>query len=115
MKVLVVDDEYFICQLNKEELEDEGYEVVVAHNGDEALAKVESEHPDIVTMDIKMRYDGEGVHALRQIKQVSYFRLRNDYSILFHSICNLIQSKSEHRIMRLKLISNLIQSLRTLL
>lgn len=70
MKVLLVDDEHFICQLGKEELQDEGYEVVVAHNGDEALAMVESENPDIVTLDIKMRYDGEGVHALRQIKQI---------------------------------------------
>ena len=69
MKVLVVDDEYFICQLCKEELEDEGYEVVLAHDGDEALAMVESERPDLVALDIKMRYEGEGVHALRQIKQ----------------------------------------------
>lgn len=69
MKVLLVDDEYFICQLCKEELEDEGYEVILAHNGDEAIAKVEAESPDIVSMDIKMRYDGEGVHALKQIKQ----------------------------------------------
>ncbi len=69
MKVLIVDDEYFICQLCKEELEDEGYEVVLAHDGDEAIAMVESEHPDLVALDIKMRYEGEGVHALRQIKQ----------------------------------------------
>lgn len=69
MKILLVDDEYFICQLCKEELEDEGYDVVLAHNGDEALAMIETEAPDLVSMDIKMRYDGEGVHALRQIKQ----------------------------------------------
>ena len=36
-KILVVDDEENICRLYKAELEDEGYEVVAAESGEQAL------------------------------------------------------------------------------
>ena len=44
-KVLVVDDEKPISDIIKFNLEKEGYEVVVAYDGEEALQKVESETP----------------------------------------------------------------------
>ena len=37
MKLLIVDDDQHIRRLYKEELEEEGYEVVVASTGSEAL------------------------------------------------------------------------------
>ena len=37
MKILVVDDDQHIQRLYKEEFEDEGYEVIVASNGKEAM------------------------------------------------------------------------------
>ena len=37
MKILVVDDDEHIRRLYKEEFEDEGYEVVIASNGEEAI------------------------------------------------------------------------------
>jgi CheY-like chemotaxis protein len=39
-------------------LEDHGYEVVVAHDGLEAMEKAEAIQPDIILMDIQMRGDG---------------------------------------------------------
>jgi len=41
-RILVVDDERDLCEILKYNLELEGYEVVVAHSADEALAAVES-------------------------------------------------------------------------
>ncbi|MEW6584743.1 MAG: response regulator [Nitrospirota bacterium] len=68
MKVLVVDDDLHIQRLYKEEFEDEGYEVVVASNGREALDMFERENPDIVTLDILLP-DMDGIHILRQMKE----------------------------------------------
>jgi DNA-binding response OmpR family regulator len=68
MKILVVDDDLHIQRLYKEEFEDEGYEVVVASNGQEALELFERESPDIVTLDILLP-DIDGIRVLRQMKE----------------------------------------------
>ena len=53
-KVLVVDDEKPISDIIKFNLEKEGYEVVVAYDGEEALQKVESESPDLIVLDLML-------------------------------------------------------------
>lgn len=68
MKVLVVDDDPSIRMLYKEELEDEGYEVVVASSGEEALRLFELNDPDLVTLDILMP-DMDGIQVLRKMKE----------------------------------------------
>jgi DNA-binding response OmpR family regulator len=68
MKILVVDDDLHIQRLYKEEFEDEGYEVVVASNGQEAIEMFEKESPDIVTLDILLP-DVDGIRILRQMKE----------------------------------------------
>ena len=68
MKILVVDDEKNILKLYKEELEDEGYTVVTANSGKEALEVFRVEEPDIVTLDI-MIPDINGLQLLQQLKQ----------------------------------------------
>lgn len=68
MKVLIVDDDPNIRRLYRDELSDEGYEVVVAATGAEALALFEKENPDIVTLDILIP-DIDGIKLLRQMKE----------------------------------------------
>jgi DNA-binding response OmpR family regulator len=68
MKILIVDDDQHIRRLYKEELEDEGYEVVAAATGNEAIALFEKENPDLVTLDILMP-DVDGIKLLRQMKE----------------------------------------------
>ena len=67
MKILVVDDEEHIRTLYKAELEDEGYEVIIARNGTSAMELFEMEKPDIVTLDIIMPDIG-GIELLRRMK-----------------------------------------------
>ncbi|MEM7828392.1 MAG: response regulator [Candidatus Aenigmatarchaeota archaeon] len=67
-KILVVDDEEYIRVLYKEELEDEGYNVCVACDGEEALRKIEEERPDLVILDIKMP-GINGIEVLRKLRQ----------------------------------------------
>ncbi|RPI34939.1 MAG: response regulator [Nitrospiraceae bacterium] len=68
MKILIVDDDQNILRLYKEELEDEGYTIVTASNGQEAIERFEAENPDLVTLDILLP-DIDGIKLLRQMKE----------------------------------------------
>jgi CheY-like chemotaxis protein len=52
--ILVVDDDPGIRELLRQELEPEGYLVQEAADGPEALEKVKSHHPDLITLDVMM-------------------------------------------------------------
>jgi twitching motility two-component system response regulator PilG len=66
--ILVVDDEQTITELLHIALEDEGYEVICAHDGQDAMQKVEEEHPDLIICDLLMPHmNGEQFYcALKQ-------------------------------------------------
>jgi DNA-binding response OmpR family regulator len=68
MKILIVDDDPNILRLYKEELEEEGYTIVTASNGQEAIERFEQEDPDLVTLDILLP-DIDGIKLLRQMKE----------------------------------------------
>lgn len=53
-KVLIADDDKNICELLRLYLAKEGYETVLAHDGEAALAAFEREKPDLVLLDIMM-------------------------------------------------------------
>jgi CheY-like chemotaxis protein len=53
-KILVVDDDADDVKMISMILEPEGYAVVTAANGVEALKKVESEDPDLILLDVMM-------------------------------------------------------------
>jgi DNA-binding response OmpR family regulator len=53
-KILVTDDEVYIREFLHQVLTDEGYEVVTAADGVEALVVAEREKPDLILLDIKM-------------------------------------------------------------
>jgi len=68
-KILVVDDEENIRFLYKEELTEDGYDVALAGSADEALERLKTEKPDLVTLDIKMP-GMDGIETLRKIKEI---------------------------------------------
>jgi len=68
MKILVVDDEEQICELLDKFLSQEGYQVITAATGEEALEKLEEESPQLVLLDIRMPGMG-GIECLRKIKE----------------------------------------------
>jgi DNA-binding response OmpR family regulator len=58
-KILVVDDEVNITQILEFSIGAEGYEVITAANGEEAIDKARREQPDLIILDIMMpRIDG---------------------------------------------------------
>jgi len=53
-RILVVDDEYLIRWTLQQNLEKEGYEVILAETGEDALERVREEAPDLALLDIKL-------------------------------------------------------------
>ncbi|MDI7259872.1 MAG: response regulator [Thermodesulfobacteriota bacterium] len=65
-KILIVEDEEGLRLLYKEELEGEGYEVLTARNGKEAIQQLEEGKPDLIILDIVMPVM-DGIEALGRI------------------------------------------------
>ncbi|MBN1621394.1 MAG: response regulator [Endomicrobiales bacterium] len=62
-KVLIVDDEKDVLIILTDALSKEGYEIITASDGMEALEKVSSEKPDVILLDIMMpKLDGHSVN-----------------------------------------------------
>ena len=68
--VLVVDDDYNICDLITMYLEKEGYKVVTANDGVRALEVFKAAAPDMVLLDI-MLPGMDGIDVCREIRRIS--------------------------------------------
>jgi len=88
--ILVVDDEESIRFLYREELEEEGFKVITAADGEEALRKVRDDRPDLITLDIRMP-GMDGIEVLQRIREMdkkipvimstAYGEYRNDFNV----------------------------------
>jgi DNA-binding response OmpR family regulator len=65
--VMVVEDEKHLLKLYKDELEDDGYEVVTVDCGRKVLDGLKRSKPALVVLDIRLG-DQEGLEVLEQIK-----------------------------------------------
>jgi signal transduction histidine kinase len=72
-KILIADDEPAVADMLERVLTRHGYEVAVARDGDEVIAKSESCHPDLILLDVTMpKKDGyEVLKVLRKKKETS--------------------------------------------
>ena len=68
MTILVVDDEQPILSLLSEVLKEAGYEVALARNATEGLAKFLEAKPDLVLLDLKLP-DGDGLDVLKRMRE----------------------------------------------
>lgn len=58
-KVLIVEDEGSLRDAMKDKLNHDGFEVIVAKNGEEGLERALNDHPDMIILDIVMpKMDG---------------------------------------------------------
>jgi DNA-binding response OmpR family regulator len=53
-RILVVDDSKLVTDIVKMRLEMYGYEVLLAHNGEQALRLATDQHPDLMVLDVQM-------------------------------------------------------------
>jgi len=68
-KLLIVDDETDICDFVKNFFQERGYSVSVALNGEDALAIVKSDPPELILLDIKMK-GMDGMATLKHIRDI---------------------------------------------
>jgi two-component system response regulator VicR len=67
-RILVVDDEKPIADILQFNLQKEGYEVICAYDGEEALQKVEEVMPDLILLDI-MLPQKDGMEVCREVRK----------------------------------------------
>jgi len=71
-KILVVDDEPDFAAIVQGNLEKEGYDVAVAYDGVEGLAKVAEVMPDVIVLDVMMP-EKDGYKVCAELKSDSRF------------------------------------------
>lgn len=69
-KILVIDDDYSLCQMIKFSFNRAGAQVFTAHDGREGLHQFYNHRPDLVVLDVRMP-DIDGWEACRQIRMLS--------------------------------------------
>ena len=52
--ILVVEDDVFLAKIYKTKLSKEGFELSLAHDGEEALAQIKQKRPDLILLDLMM-------------------------------------------------------------
>ena len=74
IKILLVDDEPDILEIIGYNLSQEGYQIITAKNGKEAITKAKKELPQLIIMDVMMpEMDGmEACEAIRKIPELSH-------------------------------------------
>ena len=67
MRILVVDDEHAVLEALRRVLTHEGYDVIAARSGHDALELVEAERPDLVLLDVLMPHP-DGLEVCRRLR-----------------------------------------------
>lgn len=70
VRILIVDDEYSFCKLLKLYFSRQGYEAIIATNGEHALDILTEEQPQIMTLDIRMP-SMDGYEVLNHAKRLN--------------------------------------------
>jgi two-component system alkaline phosphatase synthesis response regulator PhoP len=70
IKILLVDDEPDILEIVGYNLTAEGYEVITAENGVQAVSKAKKHHPHLIIMDVMMP-EMDGIEACEKIRNIS--------------------------------------------
>lgn len=84
--LLIVDDEKNIRTLYEQELNEDGYQVLLAADGRQALDIIEKEHIDLAVLDIKM--DGmNGIEALKRMMEMN-----KDIKVILNSAYSIYKS-----------------------
>ena len=98
MKILVADDEVAIRSLVAELLTDEGHDVTIAEDGEDALSKFEMDWHEVVLSDIRMP-KLTGIQLLEEIKKINdmtQFIIMTSHASVDNSIAALKQGAFDY-------------------
>lgn len=69
-KILIVDDDPDILEFLSYNFQSEGFEVIIATDGNDAISKAKANIPDIIIMDVMMP-NMDGIEATNEIRKIS--------------------------------------------
>ncbi len=67
-KILIIDDDIDLVEAMRLTLENAGFDVIDAQDGQKGLEKIEKEKPDLILLDVMMETQDEGFHVAYQIR-----------------------------------------------
>lgn len=73
-RILIIDDDPDITEAMTVVLENKGYEVRSAADGDEGMARLKEARPDLIILDVMMRTSREGFELSRELKHNPQYR-----------------------------------------
>ena len=73
-KILVVDDDPDFVKITRTILQSQKYDVITASTGEQGLAVMRREKPDLVILDVMMAYILDGLDVRRQTRTSRGFR-----------------------------------------
>lgn len=71
--ILIIDDEPDTRTYFSNLLQDDGFEIRVAENGEEAMKKIRESRPDLITLDISMP-EASGVRCYRNLRDTEEWK-----------------------------------------
>lgn len=117
-KILVVDDEQDVVESIRKRLLLEGYEVVVAFDGEEALVKVKEDNPDVILLDL-MLPKINGYEVLKEIRE----KYKDKWKpVIIISVKNELESvkqcydlEADHYLTKPCSMDNILRGIRTMI
>ena len=67
-KIIIIDDDIDLVEAMRLTLENCGFDVIDAQDGEHGIEMVRTEHPDLVILDVMMGTQDEGFHVAYQIR-----------------------------------------------
>ncbi len=74
LTILLVDDDVDFIEVNKVFLEQEGYEVLTAHNSKQCMDVLKEQKPDGMIIDVMMDYKSEGFDLARDLRHSEEYK-----------------------------------------
>ncbi len=72
--VLLIDDDVDFTAVNMEVLQKAGYNVSVAHNGEEGMKAIKASKPDLLVLDVMMTTPSEGFDFADKLQEIPEFK-----------------------------------------
>jgi DNA-binding response OmpR family regulator len=102
--VLAVEDDVFIASVHEKKLAKEGFEVVLAGNGQEALDFLQKKKPDIILLDLIMPIK-DGFETLKELK--SNPETKNIKVVI---LSNLSQEEDKKRVLEMGAVDYVVKA-----
>jgi CheY-like chemotaxis protein len=102
--ILAVEDDVFIADVHRKKLAKEGYEVVLATNGQEAMNFVKQRKPDLILLDLIMPVM-DGFETLKELKAAPNLK---DIKVIILS--NLSQEEDKKNVLKMGALDYIVKA-----